>query len=235
MTRGRNPPRRVDHPSPGWGKHTCQWEAGSTTSQGTSRAACPGFWFSVGTSRPTSVPSNNQNSCIWMLPSITGQMYAAGLSSGIRTLSPGTIAPTAFKAWIKRSRAYLFLKWIESWFLLSKIKRDSRFGGSQFEVIYKVFITASTLPDSLQTVLFSPAQKHEWRSGSWGGSAVGPVDPGCLPECRLHQRHKIKVALPALLSRLRREEAQVNKSRRPGELSPGLKVHAGFMKYQFTA
>jgi hypothetical protein len=102
-------------------------------------------------------------------------------------------------------------------------------------VIYKVFITASTLPDSLQTVLFSPAQKHEWRSGSWGGSAVGPVDPGCLPECRLHQRHKIKVALPALLSRLRREEAQVNKSRRPGELSPGLKVHAGFMKYQFTA
>ena len=74
-------------------------------------------------------------------------------------------------------------------------------------------MAASTLPDSLQAVLFSPAQKHEWRSGSWGGSAVGSVDPGCVPECRLHQRHKIKVALPALLSRLRREEAQVIKKK----------------------
>jgi hypothetical protein len=25
------------------------------------------------------------------------------------------------------------------------------------------------------------------------------------------------------------------KRKRPGEVSPGLKVHAGFMKYQFTA
>jgi len=46
---------------------------------------------------------------------------------------------------------------------------------------------------------------------------------------------KSRCALPALLPRHRREEAEVSKSKRPGELSPGLRVHAGFMKYRFTA
>jgi hypothetical protein len=53
--------------------------------------------------------------------------------------------------------------------------------------------TVFSLPNFLPGVLISPALKRGWHSGSWGGSAAGSVSLDCAPECRLHQRHKIKV------------------------------------------